>query len=269
MDNAASGIFAPCSFAEFESAIACVQVLLKDAPIVHTEKWQGYDIAKMPHMATRELLNVSFSAPIPTDLDILRRDVGPHLPWADDHFLERVGGVPTNPGEQWKNWPPGMKGEADKARVEEQKFSHTYQERYWPKMAGSLLHPLHGIRYAYGDLDDVVSLLVREPLTRQAFLPVWFPEDTGAAHRGRVPCSIGYQFILRDGKLNIVYWLRSCDFAKHFRDDIYLTARLLLWVLNECQMKDINGWHDIEPGDLTIHVISMHLFLPDHKKLFG
>ena len=29
---------------------------------------------------------------------------------------------------------------------------------------------------------DVIDLLEREPFTRQAYLPIWFPEDTGAFH---------------------------------------------------------------------------------------
>ena len=66
----------------------------------------------------------------------------------------------------------------------------------------------------YGDLDDVVTLLTNDPLTRQAFLPMWFPEDTGVVHGTRVPCSLGYHFMQRDGRLSITYYIRSCDIVR-------------------------------------------------------
>jgi hypothetical protein len=67
-------------------------------------------------------------------------------------------------------------------------------ERYWPKYINwaqdeEPQDAMFGIRYNYGDLNDVVDLLARSPATRQAVLPVWFPEDTGAVHGERVPCS--------------------------------------------------------------------------------
>src|SRR5690606_3302482 len=158
--------------------------------------WQGIDVSDNPGLATYEALHYSFSARIPPTLEELRTQVKPNLPWADDHFEERVGGKPLNPGEQYKNWPHYKN---DQFRTEDQKFTHTYMERFWPKYAGEgPVHPNQGIRYPYGDLDDVVDLLRRDPLTRQAYFPVWFPEDTGAVHGGRVPCTIGYHFLFRD-----------------------------------------------------------------------
>ncbi len=49
-------------------------------------------------------------------------------------------------------------------------------------------HPLplanRGIRYRYADLHDVIDTLNKDPLTRQAYIPIWFPED-GSAMPGR------------------------------------------------------------------------------------
>src|SRR5690606_13014492 len=67
------------------------------------------------------------------DLQHWRDDVRPNLPWADDHFLERVGGEPLNPGEEWKNWP--WAGSAAKFRDPSERFNHSYAERLWPKFA--------------------------------------------------------------------------------------------------------------------------------------
>lgn len=252
---------------------------------VRPSKWQSMDVSDKPEMEMYEILNHSFSCPMPGEkLDVYRRQILPNLPWADDHFLERVGGEPLNPGVQWANWP--YASSADRFRTD-QIFTHTYMERYWPKYAGKTLSGKdrvpeedwanRGYRYRYGDLSDVVEQLAREPLTRQAFLPVWFPEDTGVLHGGRVPCSIGYHFMMRNGFFHVGYWLRSCDFVRHFRDDIYLTVRLALWVLDRLRIKAtmeedaraLELWTSVKPGMYTMWMTSLHMFKNDYRMLFG
>jgi hypothetical protein len=244
---------------------------------VHTEKWQSIDISNRPEAAMKELTNVTFEVAAPfrdgMKLDTYRNQIHPNLPWADRHFeLERVSGQPINPGETWKEWP--YANSADKFRNGEL-FSHTYAERYWPKRAHydpssySDCDPMAGIRYAYGDLEDVVKLLAREPLTRQAYLPVWFPEDTGVVHGERVPCTLGYHFMMRDNRLNVSYFIRSCDFVRHFRDDLYLTVRLQLWILETLRKMDHTGkWDDVHPGNFFFWCGSLHCFVNDYRKMF-
>ncbi len=236
------------------------------ANIIHTEKWQGVNIQQKPEMATYELLNYSFAVSLLTrDLQVYRDQIQPNLPWADDHFLERVGGEPINPGVQWAKWPWG--NHAGKFRDSNGQFNHNYMQRYWPKFAGIEKHGYNegrineGIRYPYGDLNDVIEQLRKEPTTRQAYLPIFFPEDTGAVHGGRVPCSLGYHFILRNGYLHINYYMRSCEVYRHFRDDCYLTVRLLLHVLDKLE------WTTVKPGMLTMHITSFHCFKNDLKEL--
>lgn len=248
--------------------------------LVHTEKWQGVDITQRPEMATYELLNYSLQVPVLTeDLGELGRDIKPNLPWADDHFMERVCGYPLNPGTEWENWPYGKSAAKF---LDKGIFNHSYAERYWPRYAGKVPPsakggrgdlplgegPNRGIRQDYGDLDDVVTQLVKEPLTRQAYLPMFFPEDTGGAAGGRVPCSLGYHFMMRNGFLHVVYQLRSCDLVRHFRDDCYLTVRLLLWVLDECRKQD-PSWNNVKPGIYTMHITSLHMFKGDFQPTFG
>lgn len=243
---------------------------------VHSEKWQGVDISSKPDMRMRELLHTTFSVPMRGIEDVLhwQDDIKPNLPFAEVHFMERVRGEPTNPGEAWKIWPWG--NAADKHRTEDGKFTHTYQERFWPKFAGmentssiSLKYPNgaphRGIRYYYGDLNDVVELLRREPLTRQAYLPIWFPEDTGATHGGRLPCSLGYHFLMRHEYLHVEYGIRSCDFVRHFRDDCYFTVRLVLWMLEQLRKHD-SRWSDVRPGLFKMNIGSLHMFINDYNR---
>lgn len=255
----------------FDKAIEAVHNDFKTSShLVHTEKWQGLDISKKPEMATHELLNYNLRVAVANKtIEELQQTIKPNLPWADDHFLERVGGEPINPGIQWAKWPWG--NHASKF-LQDGIFNHNYMERYWPKKANPMQLSMNdqevreGIRYPYGDLNDVVNQLLNEPNTRQAYLPVFFPEDTGAVHGGRVPCSLGYHFIQRNGYLHINYYLRSCEVYRHFRDDIYLTVRLLMWVLDQLRAKD-ETWKHVMPGIYSMYITSFHCFKNDMRML--
>lgn len=373
------------------------------APPVRQDRWQGIDVRKNPAARCYELSNVVFERDLcgVEDLDHWRRDIGPNLPWADDHFLERIGGEPLNPGEQWKNWPWGQSaarfrteefgprlpchdwaylagildgdgciyqksrdGESFQGRVyvaqkdravldylhqlflvgnvvptsersqelnqkvyenpmfEWQigaileirwllagclpylkvkrsraesvfasvcealdrrsgagaplkkvwgrdwpaRFNHSYPDRLWPsRLEGG--SPVMGLERPNGDLDSLVDLLVRDPYTRQAYIPLFFPEDTGWGDGGRKPCTLGYQLIMRDNRLSIGYPLRSCDLIRHFRDDCYLAVRLLLWVLDRCRAVDQGTWGAVRPGTYTMHITSLHVFENDRRLL--
>jgi hypothetical protein len=242
--------------------------------LVDVGRWQGIDVKDNPQMVTHELFDWHFTCQIPASLEELVSQTKPNLPWADEHFEERVGGIPSNPGEAYKNWPFFKRQKSnDRHRDDEGKHSHTYQERIWTP-------PLEGIRYEYGNLGDVIDLLEREPLTRQAFLPLWFPEDTGVKHKGRVPCTLGYHFMVRNGELHIFYPIRACDYFRHFRDDVYMASRMALWILGELKEREIfknrymkgeefkgqhitgddHFWDNIKIGKLRMHIYSLHVF---------
>lgn len=247
----------------------------KHAKPIHTEKWQGVDISKRPEAKMFELLNYNFAVNLTgKDLEFFKEDMGPNLPWADEHFLERVCGEPLNPGDQWAKWPWG--NSANSFRDKQGQFNHNYMERYWPKFAGvfpegklpdHFIRTAHrGIRYRYGDLLDVINQLANEPYTRQAYIPIFFPEDTGSVHGGRVPCSLGYHIIHRDGLLHINYYLRSCEVYRHFRDDCYLTVRLLMWVLDKLKNRN-DYWKDVKLGNYSMYITSFHCFVNDMREL--
>jgi len=374
----------PNSFKEVRRALT--NRFLASSHQVHADKWQGVDISNKPDMVSYELLNVTFTQELYQieDLDYWREDIEPNLPWADNHFEERVCGQPINPGVEWANWPWGgnadgfrepsvrvmgrddwaylagiidgegslsirtangdrayprikitqvdegflrqlydkwgvgtfreYSGESNelssrqsyiwrissKSEVrwildgclpylrlkrdralkclshidpketvydEEPRFNHNYMMRYWPRYAGRDEERANfGIYNEYGDLDDLVSQLVADPLSRQEWFPIFYPEDVGSVVGGRKPCSLGYQFIVRDSCLHVYYPLRSCDFHRHMQDDIYLTVRLLLWVLEECRKRPEatqRSWEYIKPGSFTMHCTSLHLFEND------
>jgi hypothetical protein len=241
--------------------------------VVHTEKWQGKDIKSDPKYSMIEILNHSFTCQINTDLEGLKDQIKPNVAWADEHFEERVSGSPLNPPPSHERWPYAQKNNAEFGGLE--KFSHTYPERIWPRYgelenilrSDKKAEKIKGIRYEYGDFNDVVALLAREPFTRQAFLPIWFPEDTGSVHGERVPCSIGYHFIRRADWVHVIYYIRSCDFFRHFKDDIYLCARKLFWVIERLKEIDPENWKNVNPGTLTMHITSLHAWASEKPLL--
>ena len=255
------------------------------APEVAAKRWQS-TTAPQPMV---ELLNYSFTWDLRgvDDLGLYREAIRPNLPWADRHFEEeRVSGEPINPGETWKIWPFARSAAAHLRDGENiPQYDHSYAERYWPKHAGvtpdgrlcsdgDLPEQIcNGIRFEIGDLNDLVQVLLDDPLTRQAYLPIYFPEDIAAARLGkRVPCTLGYHIIRRPGPgdfdlLHIVYPMRSCDFIRHFRDDVYLTVRLLLWVLQRCRQTDLESWEHVYPGTFRMHITSLHMFRQDRENL--
>jgi thymidylate synthase len=225
-----------------------------------TEKWQGIE----NKVEMWEINNQHLSFMMPQHIEVMQMQTKCSIPWAEDHFIERVSRQPLNPGNEYKNWPyyKNVAWNDKQFRNQDEKFTHTYMERYWPKYApqgsGHVANP--GIRYDYGDLDDVVNLLLKEPHTRQAYLPVWFPEDTGSVHGGRVPCSIGYHILIRNRQLSIHYLIRACDYIRHLRNDVYLTMRLAYWIKDELMRRGEYKFSELSLGTMTMDIINLHVF---------
>lgn len=254
---------------------------------IHTREWQSQDTSGSPMHATRELLNVSIRQRISRTLDDWADLVRPSLPWADEHFAERVSGIPHNPPPSHTRWPYAG-ANANRDHMEGMLFSHTYPERLWPKHAahdhsdigwkgetdGTLEDFIcaghMGIRYHYGDLQDVINLLAESPLTRQAFIPIWFPEDTGSKDSVRVPCTIGYHLMIRQGEMHCWYPIRSCDLIRHLRNDVYMAGRLVQWACDE--LNDNDKFREVMrsgvvPGTLQMTISSLHAFVGDDWRL--
>lgn len=263
-----------------------VSDLLETKPI-HTGEWQAMKTEGSPAHATHELEDVSL---VWDEIPQTAGGVHNIIPaidstWATAHFGERVSGTPMNPAPSHLEWPYAVGGNG--RHMAQNKFDHTYPERFWPKHAGHY-HDFNklvgideecggtaGIRFHYGDLGDVVSLLIRSPLTRQAYLPVWFPEDTGAGlatydnQQIRVPCTLGYHFMQRHGRLSCRYYIRSCDAYRHLSNDVFFAAALMHWICNEITERTADNQMKIRlrPGKLIMHISSLHAFVGDEAKL--
>lgn len=257
------------SAAEFRDMRGALITKLKTTTPINRGTWHSEDVSDSDAHAAHELLNVVFCVSIPSSIPEVQSLFCPDLPWAEDHFQERVSRHPMNPAPSYRDWPYHSEAERDRYVRDGGTFDHTYPERFWPKRAnpgemmmfrsGRAAEVNTGIRFAYGDLDDVVRLLQNTPHTRQAYLPVFFPEDTGSADGQRVPCTLGYHFIRNGMGLDCNYFIRSCDVYRHFTNDAYMGARLTQWIVQQLYYRGGLVW----PGSLNMHVSNLHLFKGD------
>lgn len=246
---------------DFEKNVKYLTRALAAAPVVNVGEWQAIRDESLPMMDTIEVEDISLYISLPQEVEDWQKQISPNLPWAEEHFGERVSGIPYNPPPSHVRWPFAQKDNSE--HTDSDKFSHTYPERFWPKWINEDNRwgggAAWGIRFNYGDLNDLIALLRERPATRQAYLPIWFPEDLTAVHQDqRVPCSLGYHFMIREGKLKITYYIRSCDFYRHFRDDVYLAGRLGQYVAKEL---------GVGTSRLVMHISSLHIFSAERSRI--
>ncbi len=203
---------------------------------VHPETMQDKYIADDVDYETMEYLNMIYTVTQPSLEDLV-----PHvktLEWCEAEFQERLAGLFPGQGDAWKLRPEVWEEFATSANG----LGYTYGERY----AESLL--------------PIIKELDQRPNTRQAFLSVWDPTlDSNRLGHIRVPCSLGYWFARRNGRLNITYLQRSGDYFTHLANDMYLTHKLQRYVA------DMVG---VDVGIFTHWVGSVHVYQKDVADVF-
>jgi thymidylate synthase len=129
-------------------------------------------------------------------------------------------------------------------------FSYTYSERYWE----------------HNQLATVIDTLKGDPGTRQAVLMVWDSNKDMVASKigggNRIPCSIGYQFLIRNDRLYCIYQMRSNDFLGHHVIDLWCTAELMKWMVGKLH----STYPKLKVGSLIYQAGSLHAFNWDLKK---
>lgn len=157
--------------------------------------------------------------------------------WANAELLERVGGIPLNPGKAYLH-----RIEVWQEFLHDGKFGYTYPERMSKQ------------------LDILINEIRTNPTSRQLYLSIWSPEDLPfIGGERRVPCSLGYLLQVREGKLNITYSMRSCDFMTHYQNDVFLAVKLMEWMAAK------TGY---EPGNFTHVIGSLHVYAKDVEGIF-
>ena len=174
-----------------------------------------------------------------------------NLAWLEAELSERLSSIDQvpeleselNPGQAWKHRAPMWSKFIERNTIFDGQFSYTYAQRF-----------AH-----CRQLRRIKRELTQRPATRQAILSV-YTYMLDARHMGvhhRTPCSMFYHFMLREGKLNLHYVMRSCDFHKHFPYDI-----LLAILMQRFMAEQINQ----EVGVFSHFVTSLHGFRSDFPK---
>jgi thymidylate synthase len=105
--------------------------------------------------------------------------------------------------------------------------------------------------------DRVVAELVRFPESRRAVIALNQP-DTDYGMKD-VPCTMFVQFFIREGKLHMIWNMRSSDFAFGFCNDVAVGMLFMQMMRNE--LMDAEGeWIDL--GSFTYNATSFHCY--DH-----
>jgi len=169
------------------------------------------------------------------------------LTYAMMEFRERIAGKAINPGRSYL-----LRHSLWKEYLHDGKFAYTYSERIAPQ------------------LETIFHELSIHPESRQGVINIHSnicPERPGLVTKsndlanlgggGRVPCSMYYQVMVREGKVDLVYTMRSCDFLIHFPVDISIALMLQDW------FADLLG---LGMGTFTYFTGSLHAYHKDMIK---
>lgn len=198
---------------------------------------------------TKELVGVNFiiSKPSLGKKDMLKflfKDEADNIEeYCKQEFLDRINREGLNPGNSYKVrldlWQSLM------SKKDGEKFDYTYSER---------------INYCH-QLDNAIAALKDDIHSRRAMIMIFKPEDTqeSSGFATRIPCSIDYQFLIRNNKLIILYHIRSQDYFKHFAIDIWLANAIQEYMVE--QLKDT--YPQLKVGSLNYYCGSFHAYNED------
>lgn len=219
------------TFSEAEEEIK--RELAERSIMVHPETMQDKIVADNIDYLTREVQNFQYTVTQPNTANL-----NPTQPWADIELEDRLSQSQANPGRAY-----ATRSEVWQEFLEESgQFSYSYPERL-----GSQLW-------------DVVNELMLHPNSRQLFVSIWDREiDPPRRGRRRVPCSLGYYYLYRQGRLDVTYTMRSCDFVTHWQNDVWLARKIQEWVAEKSGM---------QPGLFSQIVFSLHVYAKDVEGVF-
>lgn len=201
-----------------------------------TKTWQElvkrcyseYDYISKPRgMEVREIINGSYTVPIPAYINLNARGVNIGFMFAEAAWI--ISG-----SNRLDELTPYMKGYAN--------FSDDgifMRGAYGPKVIDQLGY--------------VVDSIEKDNDTRQAVLNIW-RERPGQSKD--IPCTLNMQFLLREGKLHAVVNMRSNDVILGVTYDMFTFSMVAYSVVLLLRARGI----DVDPGSLLVNAGSLHLY---------
>lgn len=202
------------------------------------------------NMNTKELLGVNFVISKPSMRKkemlqfIFKNEADNIEQYCEQELLDRINREGLNPGNSYKIrldlWQSLM------SKKDGEKFDYTYSER---------------INGKFPQLDNAIAALKDDEHSRRAMVMIFNPEDTceSSGFETRIPCSISYQFLIRNNKLMVIYYIRSNDYFKHFAIDIWLANAMQEYIVS--QLKDT--YPNLKVGSLNYYCGSFHAYNED------
>jgi len=230
---------------------------------VHTQTMQDKVIKNNPEYTTKEVRGYAFKI---TGWQYNYEDLLEVIKYFfPDNYLnvmeycmiestDRLSGKALNPGNSYLS-----RLEVWKEFLHDYKFAYTYSERIAPQ------------------LTIILEELKKNPETRQGIINIHsnicpldcWPEHTevnvvniskdldNRGGGGRVPCSMYYQLMIREDKIDLIYTMRSCDLLTHFPVDLILALMIQNWFAVKLN-KPI--------GTFTYFTGSLHAYFIDMEK---
>lgn len=158
------------------------------------------------------------------------------LKWCYKELQERISANHVNPGEAWL-----VRSEVWGEFFHGGRFQYTYNERIRPQ------------------INRIIEELHQKPGTRQAIIEIHnnLIDIHSLGGGARVPCSMHYQFLIRNEKLDMIYIMRSSDLLTHFAMDNWLAINLQIHIANALGIK---------VGRYTFFTGSLHAYRKDMAK---
>lgn len=126
----------------------------------------------------------------------------------------------------------------------------------WPGAYGPRLHAAVGM---------TEELLVNDPETRRAYIPIHYPSDLSRIGSSRdIPCNVGIQFYLTGQYLNLVRFCRSNDLLFGYAIN-HFEFSVLMAVLAARLSSRLN--YEIMPGKHINHVTSLHVYEDKYEQM--
>lgn len=183
-------------------------------------------------LATRELRNVTITIFDPDEVHVLRTTRDPSRRIATTEAMQLLAG--TSNLEQ---------------------LDRASGDRFSQFADAGRLRGAYGPR-TYHQVPSVIARLLDDPDSRQAVVTVWRPDDLRYASRD-VPCTLSWQFFIRDGALEMRVIMRS--------NDVWLGLPYDLEA-NSIVHRALAAALGVAPGPYTHVVGSMHLYGSNYER---
>jgi len=229
--------------------------------LTHPQTMQDKDVKDDPEYTTKEVRGYSFKINgWDYNFDDILKVIEYFFPdqidaislYCLDEIQDRMSGVALNPGNAYKH-RLGVWNEF----LHDGKFAYTYSERMHQQVQAILYELKERPDTRQGIITIHSNICPFNRISKNQVHNVQLSADfDNKGGGGRIPCSMYYQLMIREDKLDLVYTMRSCDLLTHFPIDISLALMTQQWFASRL---------NLPMGTFTYFTGSLHAYFKDIK----